>query len=100
MKTTQRVRRSRAQWREILTQFEASRLSAAAFCKQQGISYGSFMRWRQRMDSPAPDTAQVSDDDWLPIQVSAGARDDSLTANDWDIELVLPGGFQLRMRAR
>jgi hypothetical protein len=27
MKTTQRVRRSRAQWREILTQFEASRLS-------------------------------------------------------------------------
>ena len=100
MKTTQRIRRSHAQWREIFTQFEASRLSAAAFCKQQGISYGSFMRWRKRMDSPAPDTSQVSDDDWLPIQVSAGARDDSLTANDWDIELVLPGGVQLRMRAR
>ncbi|MGB5200583.1 MAG: IS66 family insertion sequence element accessory protein TnpB [Sedimenticolaceae bacterium] len=102
MKTTQRIRRSRAQWREIFTQFEVSRLSAAAFCKQQGISYGSFMRWRQRMNSPAPAaaTAQVSSDDWLPFQVSAGARDDSLTANDWDIELVLPGGVQLRMRAR
>ena len=100
MKTTQHIRRSHAQWREIFTQFEASRLSAAAFCKQQGISYGSFMRWRLRMDSPAPDTVQVSGDDWLPIQVAAGAQDDGLSAERWDIELALPGGVQLRIRAR
>ncbi len=43
MKRTQRIRRSHAQWREIFTQFEASSLSATAFCKQQGIVYGSFM---------------------------------------------------------
>ena len=100
MKTTQRIRRSHAQWREIFTQFEASRLSAAAFCKQQGLSYGTFMRWRQRMDSTVSDTAEVSGDDWLPIQVSPSAQDDSLTAEGWDIELTLPGGVQLRLRAR
>ena len=71
MKTTQRIRRSHAQWREIFTQFEAGSLSAAAFCKQQRISYGSFMRWRQRVASTTHDTAQVSADDWLPIQVTA-----------------------------
>ena len=37
MKTIQRIRRSHAQWREIFLQFEANSLSAAAFCKQQGI---------------------------------------------------------------
>jgi hypothetical protein len=100
MKTTQRIHRSHAQWREIFTQFEASRLSAAAFCKQQDMSYGTFMRWRQRMDSPARDTAPVPGDDWLPIEVSADAPGDHRATNGWDIELALPGGIQLRMRAR
>jgi hypothetical protein len=100
MKTTQRIRRSHAQWREIFTQFEAGSLSAAAFCKQQGISYGSFMRWRQRVASTTHDTAQASADDWLPIQVTAEAEAGDGTPQGWDIELALPGGIQLRMRAR
>lgn len=100
MKTTQRIRRSHAQWREIFTQFETSRLSAAAFCKQQGISYGTFMRWRQRELSSVAEAAQVSADDWLPIQVTAEAQAGNETPQDWDIELALPGGIQLRMRTR
>jgi len=99
MKTTQRIRRSQAQWRDIFTQFEASSLSATAFCKQHGIAYGSFMRWRQRVDVPACHTAQASANDWLPIQLATGAEDDSPTTRGWDIELALPGGVQLRMRA-
>ena len=99
MKTTQRIRRSHAQWRDIFTQFEASSLSATAFCKQHGIAYGSFMRWRPRVDAATGHTAQVSADDWLPIQLTAGAEEDSPTARGWDIELALPGGVQLRMRA-
>ena len=106
MKTTQRSRRSQAQWREIVTQFEASGLSATSFCKRQGIAYGSFMRWRQRVEVTDGQTAQVSADDWLPIPVTAGAEDDNTTgegdratARGWDIELALPGGVQLRMRA-
>ena len=100
MKTTQRIRRSQAQWHEIFAQFETSRLSAAAFCKQRGICYASFMRWRQRVASTTPDTAQVSADDWLPIQVTTEAQAGNGPPQDWDIELALPGGIQLRMRAR
>ena len=99
MKTTQRIRRSHAQWRDIFTQFEASSLSATAFCKQHGIAYGSFMRWRHWVDVPGCREAQGSVDDWLPIQVATGAEDDSPTTQGWDIELALPGGVQLRMRA-
>lgn len=99
MKTTRRIRRSHAQWREMFAQFETSSLSATAFCKQQGIAYGSFMRWRQRIDNPTRHTAPVSADDWVPIQLAAGTEDDSATARGWDIELALPGGVRLRMRA-
>lgn len=98
MNTTQRIHRSPAQWREIFTRFEASSLSATAFCKQQGIAYGSFMRWRQRVDDPTRHAAQASAGDWLPIQLATGAGDDRSTARGWDIELVLPAGVQLRMR--
>ena len=100
MKTTQRIRRSQAQWREIFAQFETSRLSAAAFCKKQGICYGSFMRWRQRVAAATPDTAHESADDWFPIEVTAEAQAGNGTPQGWDIELALPGGIQLRMRAR
>ena len=100
MKTTQRIRRSHEQWREIFTQFEAGCLSATAFCKQQGIAYGSFKRWRQRVDAPSCQTAQGSADDWLTIPLTAGVQDGSPETRGWDIELALPGGVQLRMRAR
>ena len=99
MKKTQRIRRSQAQWREIFTQFEASSLSAAAFCKPQGIAYGSFMRWRQRVEVPTCHEAQASADDWLPVHLATDAGDNGSTTQGWDIELVLPGGVQLRMRA-
>ena len=99
MKKAQRIRRSQAQWRKIFAQFEASSLTAAAFCKQQGIAYGSFMRWQQRFAIPTCREAQASADDWLPIQVATDAKDDSPTTQGWDIELALPGGVQLRMRA-
>lgn len=100
MKMTQRIQRSQAQWREIFAQFETSRLSAAAFCKHQGIGYGSFMRWRQRVAAAMPDTAHMAADDWLPIQVTAEAQAGNETPQGWDIELALPGGIQLSMRAR
>ena len=100
MKTTQRIRRSQAQWRDIFAQFETSRMSAAAFCKERGISYGTFVRWRQRVVSATRETAQASVDDWLPIQVTADAEASNGTPQDWEIELALPGGIQLRMRAR
>lgn len=100
VKTIQRIRRTPMQWRAIFTQFEAGSLSATAFCKQQGIAYGSFMRWRQRVVAPTGETTQVPADDWVPIQLTAGQQDNNADARDWDIELVLPGGVQLRMRAR
>ena len=103
MDTKHRIRRSPDQWRTIFAQFERSGLSAPAFCRQHKISYGSFQRWRHRIDSVPSEPAQVAAD-WLPIHVTEAvttqhASDMERSTPDWDIELALPGGVVLRMKA-
>jgi hypothetical protein len=97
MTTPQRIRRSAAQWREILQQFNDSGLSATAFCNRNGMAYGTFVRWRHKLSRPK--TTSVPDkpsSDWLPIHVTDSVSQPERT---WEIEFELPGGVQLRMRA-
>ena len=42
-------RRSAKAWRRMLARFEASGLTAVAFCEREGISSKSFYRWRLRL---------------------------------------------------
>ena len=39
----------RREWQEALKRQSASGKSAAAFCREQGIGYQSFMSWRTRL---------------------------------------------------
>lgn len=97
MITPQRIRRSAAQWREILQRFSESGLPATAFCERNKIAYGTFVRWRHTLSRPeAAPAADMPSTDWLPIHVT-----DSIDAPErtWEIDLKLPGGVQLRMRA-
>jgi putative transposase len=50
-RTEMRVRRSREQWRALLSGFTNSGLSAQAYCRQEGISSASFYRWRTILGS-------------------------------------------------
>lgn len=104
MNTKPRIRRSPEQWRAIFTQFESSGLSAPVFCQQQNIAYGTFQRWRQQMDSDPVESRSAVAGDWLPIHLTdAGAQQQApataAPAGGWDIELALPGGVVLRMKA-
>lgn len=40
------VRRSRSQWRALLSGFKRSGLSVEAYCRGESISAASFYRWR------------------------------------------------------
>ncbi|QIB67314.1 IS66 family insertion sequence element accessory protein TnpA [Kineobactrum salinum] len=97
MTTPQRIRRSAAQWREIVQQFIDRGLSATAFCKHNEIAYGTFVRWRHKLslqeEALPPDKTSA---DWLPIDLTDPVDGAKRT---WEIELELPGGVQLRMRA-
>jgi hypothetical protein len=45
MKKTRRVRRSEATWRELFSRQTASGVTAAEFCRTEGINPGVFRRW-------------------------------------------------------
>jgi hypothetical protein len=36
-------------WREVLARFDASGLSAAAFCRENALAESSFFSWRRRL---------------------------------------------------
>ena len=46
---SQRTRRSQAEWQALIEQQKQSGLSAAAFCREQGVLAKSFYRWRSRL---------------------------------------------------
>lgn len=46
MEQNKRRRRDANAWREVLERFAGSGLSVPAFCEREGISEGSFYRWR------------------------------------------------------
>lgn len=39
----------RKHWRQIIANWEQSELSQTEFCKQQGVKYSNFAKWRQRL---------------------------------------------------
>ena len=86
-----RVRRDAGEWQAEIEKFEASGLSALAFCRREGLSRAAFTRWRQALRaSAAPGGVFVE----MPASAPGGAR---LLAPG-EMELVLPGGVFLRWR--
>ena len=43
----------RAHWESIVKKQAASGLSAASFCRREGINLKSFYHWRRRFEAPA-----------------------------------------------
>jgi transposase-like protein len=77
-----RIRRSRDEWEQILSDFRSSNLTQQAFCKQNGISTVSLGKWRKRLQADSPPTGfipvQLSSDANSPTQSSGGAASVSL----------------------
>jgi len=41
-------RKTASEWFELVAAWEKSQMSAAAWCREQGLAYQSFIYWRQR----------------------------------------------------
>ena len=84
------VRRTEKQQREILQRLEASGLSMREFCSREGVVLSSLQRWRSRCGrAPEPRFVELA-----PPPTTAPASQSS-----WAVELELPGGMRLRLRA-
>jgi transposase-like protein len=89
MPETQRRKRSRADWEQLMTRYEASEVSQRAFCTQHGLAYSSFCYWRKQLRTAV--SAGVP----ALVELPMG---DSSAMPSWRVELDLGRGVVLRLR--
>jgi len=86
-------RRSEAEWRQIISRRDASGLSVREFCKREGLSLSSFQRWRARC------RAALASPFVELVPPATPSEETQQSAPEWNVELELPGGLRLRLRA-
>ena len=89
MPQTVSKRRSRAEWAQLMTDYEAGSLTQRAFCTEHALAYSSFCYWRKRLREPAevPTPALIE----LPVSTRP-------TMSSWRVEIELGAGMILRIR--
>ena len=98
-----RQRRTRQEWQALLDKQPRSGLSIQRFCQSEGITPSTFYSWRTKLrrgESSAPDSLgaveSMADSPWIALTPPATQPDETVV---WDVELSLPRGVVLRMRA-
>lgn len=81
-----KIRRTREEWREILTQWEKSGLGVGEFCRKQEIQLSSFQRWQQKLNGSSGKDAFVA--------LTPAPQPASL----WSLEVTLPNGGKLHFQ--
>jgi hypothetical protein len=83
------------QWRERIAQHEASGLSVAAFCQQEGVSTPTFYWWRSRLVRQEAGMAANAGSPTPFVDLGAMPMTAAADAGPLTIRLDLPGGLQL-----
>ena len=90
MPTTSYQRHSVDFWKKTIAEFNQTALSGAAFCKQQGIAYASFCKWRQKLQYSAVQPEKSTMPDFIDLQSLAQGN-----KIPWRIVLKLDDGIEL-----
>ena len=88
-----RVRRTEAEWKEIVARWEKSGLKPRPFCRREQIQLSSFLRWQRKGQAGAPAAALSEEFVQVTVPVSKPSSDSS-----WVLEITLPNGCELRFR--
>jgi len=90
MSTPSYQRYSAEFWEKAVAEFHQSTLSGAAFCKQQGIAYASFCKWRHKLQSSAAQPEKPTAPTFIDLQSIAQSK-----KQPWRIVLKLDDGIEL-----
>jgi hypothetical protein len=96
-----RVRRTQAEWRELIARFEQSELSITAFCRRSKLSRSSFVKRRRQLGGSARVGRHARSSpafvEWIAPPSAQAAAVKGGGAGE--LELSLPGGVVLRWKA-
>lgn len=90
MPTTSYQRHSVDFWKQTIAEFHQTTLSGAAFCKQQGIAYASFCKWRHKLQSSVTQPEKPAAPAFIDLQSIAQSK-----KMPWHIVLKLDDGIEL-----
>lgn len=90
MPTTSYQRHSTDFWKATVAEFHHSTLSGSAFCKQKGIAYASFCKWRQKLQAETSVPDLVAPPAFIDIHSLAQGKQ-----LPWRIVLKLDNGIEL-----
>ena len=76
----------REQWEKRIARWRASGLSMAAYCREHGFSYWSYVRWRRRLERAATPAGPLT---LIPVVAAP--------ANGAAITIRLPGGIGIEV---
>ncbi|WP_347333047.1 IS66 family insertion sequence element accessory protein TnpA [Marinimicrobium locisalis] len=99
MTTTYTPRRSSEQWQSLVEQWQKSGQSAKQFCKEQGLGYASFCRWRKRLTQTDKKTSAAEPSSPEPSFIDLASLGASQPGG-WHIVLSLGGGVELTLSQR
>ncbi len=92
-----KVIRTKAQWKALLDELDASGLTKSAFCKNHHIATSSLHKWQKYF--AAKSTAAEFVDITEPLSRAAPPLPVHNNDNHWQVELELGAGMVLRVRA-
>ncbi len=80
------VRRTKAEWRKIVSRYERSELAARDFCLKEDLKLSSFGTWHRKLSASSNTEAFVK------------VTPESQTSTSWELEVSLPNGCMLRFQ--
>ncbi len=90
-----RKRRTRLEWEQILSDYQASGLTQRRFCNERGVAYSSFCYWRKRLSQENGSSPLIE----IPMDFNEAEMSGAIRPTpDWRVELDLGQGIVVRIR--
>ena len=91
-----RTQRTAADWQQLFELQQTSGMTITQFCEQHQLTVSNFYHWRKKLKVLETDGQSIRVDtnsEWQPVEITVPET----TAQNWNIELKLPGGVVLNM---
>lgn len=92
------TRRSEAQWRELITNFEQSDQTLETYCQYHKIAPSGFYTWRKRFENEAGGKTNAEALIDITPQLNAQSYSRPSESASWQVELELGHGCVLRIK--
>lgn len=93
------TRRSEAQWRELIANYDQSHLTLEAYCQQHQIAPSGFYTWRKRLKRNETQDNNIDRLIDITPQLSMPTTTSELGTDGWQVELEFGQGWLLRIKA-